>query len=52
LSGGKRIGGELEWKLLIRKVQNRSAIVGVVGLGYVGLPLGEKRRFEQAGGNR
>ena len=26
-------------KLLIKKIENKSAIIGIVGLGYVGLPL-------------
>jgi UDP-N-acetyl-D-glucosamine dehydrogenase len=27
-------------KLLLQKINNKSAVVGIVGLGYVGLPLG------------
>jgi UDP-N-acetyl-D-glucosamine dehydrogenase len=35
IKGGKR----LEARLLIDKIQTRSARVGIIGLGYVGLPL-------------
>ena len=34
-------------KKLLKKIENRQALIGVVGLGYVGLPLG--LAFAQAG---
>ena len=34
-------------KALITKLQNKTAIIGVVGLGYVGLPL--SFRYAEAG---
>ncbi|GAG27706.1 unnamed protein product, partial [marine sediment metagenome] len=33
-----KIGNTLKNKL-IKKIQNKNAIVGIIGLGYVGLPL-------------
>ncbi len=36
---GKKIKGNVAYKKLIDKIQNKTANVGVVGLGYVGLPL-------------
>ena len=32
---------------LIRKIQDKSAIIGIIGLGYVGLPLA--LRFTETG---
>ena len=37
-----RIFQQDEWKIkmkLLEKIKNKSAIVGIIGMGYVGLPL-------------
>ena len=38
-SSGRGMNGMSEYDSLLSKIETREAVVGIVGLGYVGLPL-------------
>ena len=51
----KESGDLMEWKEnLISKINDKSAVIGIVGMGYVGLPLAVafSKKFDVIGYNK